>query len=80
MVKMMCLKGMNLSKSSKALVCPIILFIILVTPLVPKQIVQPGAFGAQGQLLRDAMALQGAGGGRLCWTKPTHFQPPLNID
>ena len=60
---MMCLKGMNLSKSSKALVCPIILFIILVTPLVPKQIVQPGAFGAQGQLLQDAMALQGAGGG-----------------
>lgn len=49
------LKGKDLSKSSKALVSPVILFIILVTSLVPKQIiVQAGAFGAEGQLLQDA--------------------------
>ena len=60
---MMWLKGMDLSKSAKALVSLIILFIILVTSLVPKQIiVQPGAFSAQGQLLQDVMALKGAGG------------------
>ena len=56
----MWLKGVDLRKSAKALVSLNILFIILVTSLVPKQIiVQPGAFGAQGQLL------QGAGGGQL---------------
>lgn len=63
---MMWLKGMDLSKSAKALVSFIILFIILVTSLVPKQIiVQRGAFSAKGQLLQDVMALKGAGGGQL---------------
>lgn len=50
--KMMRLKGQDLSRSSKALVSLIILFIILVTSLVPKQVtVQAAAFGAEGQLL-----------------------------
>lgn len=51
-VKMMRLKGKDLSKGSKALVSLIILFIILVTSLVPKQvIVEAAALAAEGQLL-----------------------------
>lgn len=38
-MEMMCLKGMNVSKSSDALVSLTALFIIPVIPLVPKQIV-----------------------------------------
>lgn len=63
------------SQRSGALVSLVVLFITLVVPLVPKQREQPGCWGTQGQLLQDAKALHGAGGGWLCWTKPPTFSP-----